>query len=62
MQKHLNKATVRDNCDEAEVSPPRSNKGEALKSEIDDLLDDIEDVLEENAAVFLKNYVQAGGE
>lgn len=31
-------------------------------SEIDDLLDEIDDVLEENAEEFVKNYVQKGGE
>ena len=30
--------------------------------EIDDLLDEIDEVLEENAAEFVKNYVQKGGE
>jgi ubiquitin-like protein Pup len=31
-------------------------------SEVDDLLDEIDDVLEENAEEFVKNYVQKGGE
>ena len=30
--------------------------------EIDDLLDEIDSVLEENAEEFVKNYVQKGGE
>ncbi|NOY55964.1 MAG: ubiquitin-like protein Pup [Actinobacteria bacterium] len=30
--------------------------------EIDDLLDEIDEVLEENAEEFVKNYVQKGGE
>lgn len=30
--------------------------------EIDDLLDEIDSVLEENAEEFIKNYVQKGGE
>jgi ubiquitin-like protein Pup len=33
-----------------------------LKAELDDILDDIESVLEENAEVFVSNYRQAGGE
>ena len=37
-------------------------KGKALKKDIDDLLDEIDDVLEENAEEFVKNYVQKGGE
>lgn len=35
---------------------------EALKAEMDDLLDEIEDVLEENAEEFVKGYIQKGGE
>ncbi len=31
-------------------------------SDVDDLLDEIDDVLEENAEEFVKNYVQKGGE
>ncbi|HWB72308.1 MAG TPA: ubiquitin-like protein Pup [Egibacteraceae bacterium] len=31
-------------------------------SDVDDLLDDIDAVLEENAEEFVKNYVQKGGE
>ena len=31
-------------------------------SEIDDLLDEIDEVLEENAEEFVKNYVQKGGQ
>jgi ubiquitin-like protein Pup len=33
-----------------------------LKSELDDLLDDIDEVLEANAEDFVKSYVQKGGE
>ena len=31
-------------------------------SEVDDLLDEIDEVLEENAEEFVKNYVQKGGQ
>ena len=40
----------------------RSESGEKIKSELDDLLDEIDDVLEENAEEFVKSYVQKGGE
>jgi ubiquitin-like protein Pup len=33
-----------------------------LTERIDDLLDEIDSVLEENAEEFVKNYVQKGGE
>ena len=37
-------------------------KGEKLKEEMDDILDEIDSVLEENAEEFIKSYVQKGGE
>jgi len=39
-----------------------STKGEKLKEEMDDILDEIDSVLEENAEEFIKSYVQKGGE
>lgn len=42
--------------------PGKSEKGEDLKAELDALLDEIDDVLEENAEEFVKSYVQKGGE
>ncbi len=33
-----------------------------LKSDLDDLLDEIDEALETNAEEFVKNYVQKGGE
>ncbi|MGH9070293.1 MAG: ubiquitin-like protein Pup [Acidimicrobiales bacterium] len=38
------------------------NKGERLKAELDDLLDEIDEVLEDNAEEFVRNYVQKGGQ
>ena len=45
----------------SEVSVDTS-KGEQLKADLDDLLDEIDEVLEENAEEFVRNYVQKGGE
>lgn len=45
----------------AEV-PAKSEAGEKIKSELDDLLDDIDEVLESNAEDFVKSYVQKGGQ
>ena len=42
--------------------PQTSEKGEALKAELDDLLDEIDEVLESNAEDFVKSYVQKGGQ
>ncbi len=45
-----------------EEAPPASGQGEKLKAELDDLLDEIDEVLEENAEEFVRSYVQKGGE
>ena len=47
---------------EVKTNPGTTEKGEKLKKDIDDVLDKIDDVLEENAEEFVKNYVQKGGE
>jgi ubiquitin-like protein Pup len=39
-----------------------SSKAAELKEEMDDILDEIDAVLEENAEEFVKSYVQKGGE
>jgi prokaryotic ubiquitin-like protein Pup len=39
-----------------------TERGDRLKAEIDDLLDEIDEVLEDNAEEFVRNYVQKGGE
>ena len=39
-----------------------ATKGEQLKADLDDLLDEIDEVLEENAEEFVRNYVQKGGQ
>jgi ubiquitin-like protein Pup len=45
-----------------EDAPQATERGEKLKAEIDDLLDEIDEVLEDNAEEFVRNYVQKGGE
>ena len=42
--------------------PAATERGERLKAEIDDLLDEIDEVLEDNAEEFVRNYVQKGGQ
>ncbi len=43
-------------------NPRVAEKGRALKKGLDEILEDIDDVLEENAEEFVKSYVQRGGE
>ena len=45
-----------------EAAAPGSKQGEKIKAEIDDLLDEIDEVLEENAEDFVRSYVQKGGQ
>ena len=57
------KTTAPERTEEAvEEVPPASAKGEKLKAELDDLLDEIDEVLEDNAEEFVRNYVQKGGQ
>ncbi len=39
-----------------------TERGAALRKDIDEVLSDIDDILEENAEEFVKEYVQRGGE
>jgi len=39
-----------------------AEKGKKLKEDMDRLVDEIDDVLEENAEEFVKSYVQRGGQ
>jgi prokaryotic ubiquitin-like protein Pup len=57
----------RDGQDEEQVAPSTppttgGEHGEKLKADLDDLLDEIDEVLEDNAEEFVRNYVQKGGE
>jgi ubiquitin-like protein Pup len=45
-----------------ETTPASSERGDKLKAELDDLLDEIDEVLEDNAEEFVRNYVQKGGQ
>ena len=39
-----------------------TTSSDKLKSDLDDLLDEIDEALETNAEEFVKNYVQKGGQ
>ena len=57
-QKFAKERTSTEDTVEAKVS----SKGEKLKADLDDLLDEIDEVLETNAEDFVKSYVQKGGQ
>jgi ubiquitin-like protein Pup len=46
----------------ADVTAAGQERREKLAEETDDLLDEIDDVLEENAEDFVRAYVQKGGQ
>ncbi|MDA8292556.1 MAG: ubiquitin-like protein Pup [Actinomycetota bacterium] len=55
-------APAKETTEVADDAPASTERGERLKAEIDDLLDEIDEVLEDNAEEFVRNYVQKGGE
>jgi prokaryotic ubiquitin-like protein Pup len=40
----------------------KAAKNDKLKADLDSLIDEIDEVLEDNAEDFVRNYVQKGGE
>jgi ubiquitin-like protein Pup len=66
MKDQVRKSAKADTSDEAmhegRAGASLADKGEDIKSAIDDLLDEIDNVLEENAAEFVAGYVQRGGQ
>ena len=46
----------------AGANPELAKKGKKIKEDLDKLLDEIDEILEENAEEFVKSYVQRGGE
>ena len=47
---------------EVKPNPNVIETGKKLQEDVDHLVDEIDKVLEESAAEFVKNYVQKGGE
>jgi ubiquitin-like protein Pup len=52
----------RDADAQAAAAATKAEDAEATLSEIDELLDEIDSVLEENAEEFVKAYIQKGGQ
>ena len=55
-------STTRDDEVVEDAAPAPSKQGEKIKAELDELLDEIDEVLEENAEDFVRNYIQKGGQ
>ncbi|AQZ61171.1 Prokaryotic ubiquitin-like protein Pup [[Actinomadura] parvosata subsp. kistnae] len=47
---------------EASAAPDVQERQEKLTDDVDAILDEIDEVLEENAEEFVRSYVQKGGE
>ncbi len=60
-QEQVNKETSKTEETE-EVVEAKDVKNAELEQEVDGLLDEIDDVLEENAQEFVDNFVQKGGQ
>lgn len=56
------KAPAKTDEEVVDDAPATTERGDKLKADIDDLLDEIDEVLEENSEDFVRSYVQKGGQ
>jgi len=61
-QKRVQRKGGGDSADDDAGEVRSASKASELKEEMDDILDEIDSVLEENAEEFVKSYVQKGGQ
>lgn len=61
-REQIHKPSPTERESESSEAPAASERGEELKADIDDLLDEIDEVLETNAEDFVKSYIQKGGQ
>jgi ubiquitin-like protein Pup len=61
-QRQVRRSESSQETTEAKPAANIQERGETLKEDLDRIIDEIDEVLEENAEEFVKNYVQRGGE
>ncbi len=62
-QEHIQQPPSKKNDDTTGIElVANAKKNEQLKNDLDNLLDEIDEVLEDNAEEFVRNYIQKGGE
>jgi prokaryotic ubiquitin-like protein Pup len=61
-QKSPRKQTEEEETPEVEASGEVTERKERLDDDVDAILDEIDDVLEENAEEFVRGFVQKGGQ
>jgi prokaryotic ubiquitin-like protein Pup len=61
-QRQVRRSDAPQDTAEARPASDIKERGETLKEDLDRIIDEIDEVLEENAEEFVKNYVQRGGE
>ena len=61
-QQHKPKSKVTRETEETEMTVGEKINKEALDSEIDSILEEIDGVLEENAEEFVRGFIQKGGQ
>jgi len=63
-QEHKQPRKSHESEDVTDVAPESdvAERKEALDSDVDDILDEIDEVLESNAEDFVKSFIQKGGE
>ncbi len=61
-KKHVEKKDTQSTSEQTTEAAVNTERTDKLKAEMDDLLDEIDEVLEDNAEEFVRNYVQKGGQ
>ena len=61
-QERAQRSSDRTDAKSEQTEVVATGSAEEISERIDDLLDEIDTVLEENAEEFVKNYVQKGGQ